>query len=113
MFIVLKYIYFLLDASGHNRVHWFLLLGTALVSDKSTGLKLDETLGFGVGLPLEVPQTVALQNKPTLLPGLDATTLLGAETLLVCGLQACHAHTKFFELKKKYIIYINKMFKKN
>lgn len=91
----------LLDTSCHDRVHGFFLLGDTLISDESAGLELDKALGLGVGLTLEVPQTVPLEDEPSLLPGLDASTLLGAETLLISRLQACNAHMKFFKLKNK------------
>ena len=88
-------LFYLLNTSCHNGIHEFLLLGVALISDKSTGLKLDKAGGLGVGLALEVPELVPLEDKPSLLPGLDAPTLLGAETLLIGRLEACNAHLKF------------------
>ena len=91
----------LLNTSCHNGIHGLFLLGCTLISDKSAGLKLDKALGLGVGLALEVPELVPLEDKPSLLPGLDAPTLLGAETLLIGRLQTCNTHTKFFKLEKK------------
>ena len=82
-----------LHAARLDRKHGLLLLaGRALVADERGRLQLNKPLRDRVGLGLEVPQLVPLQNKPAPLPCLDGTTLFCQVAILVVWLQARDRH---------------------
>ena len=89
-----------LHAARLDRKHGLLLLaGGALVADERGGLQLNEALRDRVGLGLEVPQLVPLQNKPAPLPRLDGPTLLCQVAILVVWLQARNRYLQLCQLR--------------